>query len=166
MMIFEPFRAIDRLTTGLLTTGLLAGGSALSGMPVDLYREGDLYVLNADLPGVQPDSVDVSVDGQVLTIRAERAVQVSSGVQWLVKERPSVSLLRQFTVSDDVDVEHITAHYSDGVLTVLVPVVEQARARKIQVGTAADSQQHDLDAGAGEPEAQPQTVPAEVKAER
>lgn len=165
MMIFEPFRAIDRLTTDLLTTGLLAGGAAPSGMPVDLYREGDHYVLNADLPGVRPDSVDVSVDGQVLTVRAERAVETSDGVQWLVKERPSVSLLRQFSVSDDVDVENITAHYENGVLSVVVPVVEQARARKIQIGGASEPQRG-LDAGAAESDAQSQKVPAEVKTER
>lgn len=159
MMFFEPFRAIDRLAAGLLATG-----SASQAMPVDFYRERDRYVLNADLPGVRPDSVDVSVDGQVLTIRAERAAGTRGEAQWLVNERPSLSLVRQFTVTDDIDAENITAQFDNGVLTVVVPLGPQARPRKIQIGGAQQSQ-GTLDAGQAQPEAQPQAVLAEANAQ-
>jgi HSP20 family protein len=158
-MIFDPFRAIDRLAAGVTT-----GGAGTTGMPVDLYREGDRYVMKADLPGVQPGSVDVSVDGQVLTIRAERAVETSDGVQWLLNERPSLSLLRQFSVSDDIDRENITAQFENGVLTVVVPVAQQARARKIQI--SGSQTQQSIQAGESEPQPEEQAhrVPAEVNA--
>jgi HSP20 family protein len=105
-------------------------------MPVDLFRDGDSYVLSADLPGIDPASVDVDVDGQLLTIRAERHAP-SEQVKWLAHERPYGSYMRQFTLGDGVDAERITANYEHGVLSVIVPMAERAKPRKIQVGAAA-----------------------------
>jgi HSP20 family protein len=102
-------------------------------MPVDLFREGEQYVLSADLPGIDPESVDLDVDGQLLTIRAERRAPASEQVRWLVHERPYGSYMRQFTLGDGVDVERITANYEHGVLSVIVPVAERAKPRKIAV---------------------------------
>ena len=104
-------------------------------MPVDLFREGDQYVLSADLPGIDPESVDLDLDGQLLTIRAERRAPVSEQVRWLSHERPYGSYMRQFTLGDGVDVEGITANYEHGVLSVIVPVAERAKPRKIAVSS-------------------------------
>ncbi|MBB2975552.1 HSP20 family protein [Microbacterium endophyticum] len=127
-MSFDPFSELDRLASGLL--------QARSGprvMPVDLYRDQDHYVLNADLPGVDPGSVDVDVDGQLLTIRAQRTVGSADGAKWLAQERPAGSYLRQFSIGEGVDTAGISASYDNGVLSVIIPVSEKAKPRKIAV---------------------------------
>lgn len=127
MMFFDPFQELDRLTNSLLSR------QGPIGMPVDLYRQGDHYVLNADLPGVDPGSVDVSVDGRSLTIRAQRTVGTPDDAQWLVRERPTVSFVRQFSVGDGIDADGINARYDNGVLSILIPVSEKAKPRRIEV---------------------------------
>ena len=146
-MFFDPFQELDRLTGALYRRA--ATGVA---MPVDLYREGDHFVLNADLPGVDPGSVDVSVDGQTLTLRAERTVRGGEGVEWLTRERPDASFVRQFTLGDGIDADSISAHYTNGVLSVVIPVAEQAKPRRIAIGTgqAAKGGQHSVEAGSTE----------------
>ncbi|WP_084627118.1 Hsp20/alpha crystallin family protein [Pseudoclavibacter soli] len=125
-MVFDPFREIDRLVTGAAQQGP-------KGMPVDLYREGDHYVLVADIPGVDPGSIDVDLDGQQLSIRAERSARSGEAVQWIAHERPAGTYLRQLTLGDGLDVERIAATYENGVLTLTIPVSAKARPRKIQV---------------------------------
>ena len=135
-MFFDPFTEFGRLTSSL------SGGQAGPRfMPVDLYREGDHYVLNADLPGVDPESVDIDVDGQLLTIRAQRTAVIQNGVKWLSQERPHGSYVRQFSVGEGIDSERITAHYENGVLSVLLPVSERAKPRKIEVQGGAPREQ-------------------------
>ncbi|MCU1513848.1 MAG: Hsp20/alpha crystallin family protein, partial [Microbacteriaceae bacterium] len=95
------------------------------------------YVLNADLPGIDPGSVDVDVDGQLLTIRAQRTASSNEGAKWLSQERPYGAYLRQFSLGDGVDPEKISAHYDNGVLSVVLPVSERAKPRKIQIESAA-----------------------------
>ena len=107
-------------------------------MPVDLFREGDQYVLTADLPGIDPGSVDLDVDGQLLTIRAERHLPMHEGVKWLTHERPYGSYVRQFTLGDGVDVERISANYENGVLSVTVPMAERAKPRKIEIARSGE----------------------------
>ena len=109
-------------------------------MPMDLSRTGDSYVLNADLPGIDPASVDINVDGQLLSIRAERPAPSTEGVTYLSRERRTGTFLRRFTLGQNVDTTGITAGYDNGVLTVTVPVAEKAKPRKIEVGVAAQSQ--------------------------
>ena len=104
-------------------------------MPVDMFRDGDEYVLAADLPGIDPESVDLDVDGQLLTIRAERRAPASEQVRWLSHERPYGSYMRQFTLGDGVDRERITANYEHGVLSVIIPMAERAKPRKIAVSS-------------------------------
>ncbi|MEA9983831.1 Hsp20/alpha crystallin family protein [Subtercola sp. RTI3] len=133
-MSFDPFSELDRLTGNLLQ---FRPGPRF--MPVDLYRDGDRYVLNADLPGVDPGSVDVDVDGQLLTIRAQRSAESQDGVKWLAEERPHGTYLRQFSLGEGVDSEHISASYDNGVLSVVMPVSEKAKPRKIQVSSAEQS---------------------------
>ena len=125
---FDVLTQLDRIASGAFDTA-----RAPRPMPVDLFREGEQYVLSADLPGIDPESVDLDVDGQLLTIRAERRAPASEEVRWLVHERPYGSYMRQFTLGDGVDVERITANYEHGVLSVIVPVAERAKPRKIAV---------------------------------
>lgn len=126
-MFFDPFRELDRIAGNLLDNR----GPRL--MPVDLFRDGDHYVLDADLPGVDPGSIDVDVDGQVLTIRAERTARVQEGAKWLARERSHGSYLRQFNLGDGIAVDQISASYDNGVLSVTLPVSEKAKPRKIEV---------------------------------
>ncbi|MFC0448855.1 Hsp20/alpha crystallin family protein [Rhodococcus jostii] len=132
----DPFRDIDRLTEQLL--GASAGSArAPRFMPMDLYRSGDHYVLHADLPGVDPGSVDVSVDGGILTVKAQRSERTEHDVQWLTSERFTGSYLRQLSLGQDIDADHIAATYENGVLTVTLPVAERAKPRRIEITPGA-----------------------------
>ncbi|MFD1714892.1 Hsp20/alpha crystallin family protein [Amnibacterium flavum] len=135
-MTFDPFSELDRVAASLLQPH-----SGPRVMPVDLYRDADRYVLNADLPGVDPGSVDVDVDGQLLTIRAQRTAGSVSGAKWLAQERPAGSYLRQFSIGEGVDTAGISASYDNGVLSVIVPVSERAKPRKIHVQNQASNDQ-------------------------
>lgn len=134
MLRFDPFRDIDRLTEQLL--GTQAGTSrAPRFMPMDLYKAGETYVLHADLPGIDPGSVDVNVDNGTLTIRAERTwATTQEDVEWITSERFTGAYLRQLALGEGIDADRITATYDNGVLTVTLPVAERARPRKIAVG--------------------------------
>ena len=132
-MFFDPFRELDRVASSMLDQR-----QSPRLMPMDLFRDGDHYVLTADLPGVDPGSVDVDVDVQLLTIRAERSARTEEGVQWLARERGTGSYLRQLTLGKDIDTENISAHYENGVLSVMIPVAEKAKPRKIEIATAGD----------------------------
>ncbi|MBF4994745.1 Hsp20/alpha crystallin family protein [Arthrobacter gandavensis] len=142
---FDPFREFDRLAQAVRS-------ESLRGMPMDLYRQDDRYVLSVDLPGIDPGSVDIDVDGQLLTIRAERTLRGKDGVQWLTREREGGSFLRQLSLGQGIDTEGITAHYDNGVLNVIIPVSEKAKPRRIEVqsGSAASlgatEDEHDAEA--------------------
>lgn len=130
-MYFDPFRELDRIAANLLDS---RQGPRL--MPIDLHKDGDTYILNADLPGVDPGSIDVDVDGQLLTIRAERTPRGES-VKWLAHERPNGSFLRQLNLGDGIATDQISAAYDNGVLSVMIPVSEKAKPRKIAIQNAA-----------------------------
>jgi HSP20 family protein len=140
-MNFDPFRELDRVASALMDTNQ---GPRL--MPMDLYRDGDHYVLNADLPGIDPGSVDIDVDGQLLTIRAERTLRGAEGVKWLAHERQSGSFLRQLSLGQGIDTERISAAYENGVLSVTIPVSERAKPRRIEVATGQQSGQSAISA--------------------
>jgi len=135
-MYFDPFRELDRLATSVLDA---QRGPRF--MPIDLHRQGDHYILNADLPGIDPGSVDVDVDGQLLTIRAERTARSDEGVKWLAHERPTGSFLRQLNLGDGIDTEHISATYENGVLSVMIPVSERAKPRKVAIQSSVRESQ-------------------------
>ena len=133
---FEPFREFDRT----------AGRMGPRRMPMDLYRDGDHYVLTADLPGVDPGSVDVDVDGQLLTIRAERTPRSQDGVKWLARERSGGSFLRQLNLGQGIATAQISASYDNGVLSVVIPVSEKARPRKVAVTASGSTATQAVDA--------------------
>ena len=124
---FDPFRDLDRMLAGTLRT------PASAAMPMDLYRSGDHFVAPVDLPGVDASTIDVAVEDRTLTIRAERREQAEDDVQWLSHERPTGTFARQLTLGYGVAPDRIAADYSDGVLTLTIPVAEEAKPRKISV---------------------------------
>ncbi|MCP1427843.1 HSP20 family protein [Microbacterium foliorum] len=130
-LTFDPFSQLDRFAASVLDSG-----RAPRLMPVDLYRDGDRYILHADLPGVDPGSIDVDLDGGQLTIRAQRTADTRDGARWLARERGAGSFLRQFTLGDGVDLDGISASYESGVLSVIIPVSERAKPRRITVESA------------------------------
>ncbi|AYY15160.1 Hsp20/alpha crystallin family protein [Actinobacteria bacterium YIM 96077] len=135
MTRFDPFREMDRLAEQLL-------GSArnVATMPMDLYREQDRYVMHFDLPGVDPGSIDVNIEGRSLTVKAHRTGRSEENVQWLARERPVGTYARQLNLGDGLSPDQIDATYADGVLTLTIPVAEEAKPRRIDV-TRVDSTQ-------------------------
>jgi len=147
---FDPFRDLDRLTEQML--GVPVGTARTPRfMPMDLYRSGDHYVLHADLPGVDPGSVDVSVDNGTLTLRAERSARTDESVQWLTSERFTGAYMRQLSLGDGVDADRIAATYENGVLTVTIPLAEKVKPRRIQIDTVPDAR---VVSGTAEPQRQ------------
>ena len=136
---FDVLSQFDRIASSVFDTA-----RAPRLMPVDLFRNGDQYVLSADLPGIDPESVDLDVDGQLLTIRAERQQPMDDDVKWLAHERPYGSYMRQFTLGDGVDRDQITANYAHGVLSVILPVAERAKPRKITVNANSMSDRKEV----------------------
>jgi HSP20 family protein len=128
------FRMLDQLS-GRMGTGT---ARALSGMPMDAYKVGENFVAHFDLPGVDPGSIDVSVEGNQLTVTAERSLPQLEGAEWTIAERPYGSYTRQLVLGRSLDTDRLQASYHDGVLTISIPVAEKARARKIEV-TRADT---------------------------
>ncbi|WP_338673810.1 Hsp20/alpha crystallin family protein [Streptomyces sp. SCSIO 30461] len=135
LMRTDPFRELDRLTQQLL--GASGTWSRPSTMPMDAYRECDDYVIALDLPGVTADAIDIDVERNMLTVKAERRpVAKPDGVQMELAERPLGVFSRQLMLADTLDTEHIKADYDAGVLTLRIPIAERAKPRKITVGAA------------------------------
>jgi len=130
LMRFDPFAELDRVTRHVL------GNSRPSFVPVDAYRLGDRFYLHVDIPGVDNDSIDVTVDNNTLTVSAERKFADIEGASWLVNERPQGNFTRQFYLGEGLDSDQIEAGYDHGVLTISIPVAEEAKPRKISVGMA------------------------------
>ena len=132
MLRFDPFSDLDALTRGLLNSQT---GSTRTPrfMPMDLCKIDDHYVLTADLPGIDPGSVDVDVDSGTLTISAHRTARSEDAVQWLANERFFGTYRRQLSLGEGIDASAISATYENGVLTVTIPVAERAKPRKIEV---------------------------------
>jgi HSP20 family protein len=139
LMRTDPFRELDRLTQQLFGGNAPGSRSLLAAMPMDAYRAGDQFVVCFDLPGVDPDAIELDAQHNVLTVKAERRpVAVDEHVELQVAERPAGTFSRQLFLGDTLDTEHIDAAYEAGVLTLRIPVAEQAKPRRIAV-TARDS---------------------------
>jgi HSP20 family protein len=124
----DPFRDLDRLAQQMLGTT-----NRPAVMPMDAWREGDRFVIEFDLPGVAKESIDLDVERNVLTVRAERVAR-NGDWEMLASERPRGVFSRQLVLGDNLDLERIEASYDSGVLRLLVPVAERAKPRKIEVG--------------------------------
>ena len=129
----DPFRDFDRLASQLLGTGGTTNRPAV--MPMDAWREGDRFVIEFDLPGVSKDSIDIDVERNVLTVRAER-VAGNGDWQRLASERTHGQFSRQLVLGDNLDLERIEAGYDNGVLRLVVPVAERAKPRKVEIAGA------------------------------
>jgi HSP20 family protein len=129
---FDPFSDIDALTRSLLSSETGSNRSPRF-MPMDLYKVDDHYVLTADLPGVDPGSVDVSVDNGTLTLTARRTARSEQSVHWLANERFFGTYRRQVSLGEGIDPSKITATWENGVLNVTIPLAERAKPRRIEV---------------------------------
>jgi HSP20 family protein len=131
VLTFDPFSDLDAWTRGFLSqTG---SARAPRFMPMDLCKIDDHYVLTADLPGVDPGSVDLNVDNGTLTISAHRTARSDESVHWLASERFFGKFRRQLSLGEGIDASAISATYENGVLTVTIPLSEKAKPRKIDV---------------------------------
>jgi HSP20 family protein len=138
LMRTDPFRELDRFTQQVLgTQGTMARPSA---MPMDAWRDGDTFFVELDLPGVSPDSIDLDVERNVVTVRAERAPR-NDDVEMLASERPRGVFSRQLVVGDTLDTDKITADYDAGVLRLQIPVAERSKPRKINIGSGGQDHQ-------------------------
>ena len=146
MMRFEPFgdpfRTLDRLTSQLMS-----GRRTPMGMPMDAWQAEDGYHVALDLPGVDPNSVEITCERNVLTIRAERRAEYEEGHNVLLAERPQGTFTRQLQVGDALNTEKVQATYTNGVLMLTIPLAEAAQPRRIEVQHSGGQQQ--LSAGGG-----------------
>jgi len=145
LMRTDPFRELDQLAQQFFgnQTGTWSRPTA---MPMDAYREGDRYVVSFDLPGVAPDAIDLDVERNVLTVKAERRPQeLGDDVEMQVAERPRGVFSRQLFLGDTLDADHIEAGYDSGVLTLKIPIAAQAKPRKISIANT-DNDRKQIDA--------------------
>ena len=134
LMRFDPFRDFDRLSQHLV------GSGRAPVMPMDAFRSGDQFVVRFDLPGVDPSSIDLTVEKNVLTVSAERSWQPGEGAEVVASERPHGTFTRQLFLGETLDTDRIEASYDAGVLTLTLPVAEQAKPRRIEIASHGSQQ--------------------------
>lgn len=144
MRTTDPFRELDRLSQQVFGT---AARPAF--MPMDAWREGDTFFVQFDLPGVEPNSIDLDVERNVLTVRADRPTHQGAS-ELVAAERPRGVFSRQLVLGDNLDLDKISAEYRDGVLQLTIPVAERAKPRKINIQLSDDTQTIE---GTSEPQA-------------
>lgn len=125
LMRFDPFRDYDR--------GAEVVTNRVVPMPMDAYRKGDRFIVHFDIPGVDPGSIDLTVEKNVLTVKAERRWEASDNEEPIVRERPQGVFTRQLFLGEGLDADHIEAAYDQGVLTLRIPVAEQAKPHKVKI---------------------------------
>ena len=129
LMRTDPFRELDRVAQQVLGTA-----ARPAAMPIDAYRKGDEFVALFDLPGLDADSINLTVERNVLTVHAERHRPDADDVELLIGERPHGTFSRQLFLAETLDTERIAADYTDGVLRLRIPVKEQAKPRRVDIG--------------------------------
>jgi HSP20 family protein len=127
---FDPYRDFDRLAEQMFSAGLRG---APRSVPMDAYRRGDQFFVHLDLPGVDPDAIELTVEQNVLTIRAERRFEPEEGDDVLVSERPQGAFTRQLLLGQSVDADRLEANYDQGVLTLRIPAAEAAKPRRVEI---------------------------------
>lgn len=133
LMRTDPFREVDRLAQQILGTT-----SRPAVMPMDAWREGDQFVVEFDIPGIDPNRLDLDVERNVLTVKAERPGR-DEDAETLASERPRGVFSRQLVLGDNLDLDRIDASYEAGVLKLRIPVAEKAKPRKIQIAQSESS---------------------------
>lgn len=133
LMRSDPFRELDRLAQQAFGTR-----ARPTAMPMDAYRRGDQFVVHFDLPGVDPSSIDLTVEKDLLTVSAERQWQLDDGQETIASERSHGSFSRQLFLGEGLDSGRVEASYDNGVLTITLPVAEQAKPRKVQISSGGD----------------------------
>jgi HSP20 family protein len=134
LMRFDPFRELDRVTQHVWNQ------ARTPVLPLDAYREGDEFVMHVDVPGVDPDSIELTVEKNVLAIKAERSWQPAEGAEVVTAERPQGSFTRQLFLGENLDSEHIVASYEQGVLTLRIPVAQAAKPRRVEIQSGRGQQ--------------------------
>ncbi|THA30675.1 Hsp20/alpha crystallin family protein [Streptomyces sp. A1547] len=135
LMRTDPFRELDRMAQQLMGSGTWSKPSV---MPMDAYREGDEYVVAFDVPGVAADAIDIDVERNMLTVKAERRPTAKvDDVKMELSERPLGVFSRQIMLADTLDTERIQADYDAGVLTLRIPIAERAKPRKVSIGVGS-----------------------------
>ncbi|MEU6539419.1 Hsp20/alpha crystallin family protein [Streptomyces sp. NPDC047000] len=135
LMRTDPFREFDRLAQQVM------GAARPAAMMMDAYRAGDDFIVHFDLPGIDPETIDLDVERNVLNVHAERRNPAPKDAEMIVAERPTGVFSRQLFLGDTLDTERIDASYEAGVLTLRIPVAEQAKPRKIQITGGTDRRQ-------------------------
>jgi HSP20 family protein len=133
---FDPYRELDRLTEQLASTA----SRAPRAFPMDAYRRGEQFIVQLDLPGIEPSTIDLTVEQNVLTVRAERRFEPQQGDEVVIAERPHGTYTRQIFLGDTLDSENLKANCEHGVLTLTIPVAEAVKPRRVQVGGGQDAQ--------------------------
>jgi HSP20 family protein len=128
LMRTDPFRELDRLAQQVLGTA-----ARPAAMPMDAWREGEEFVVAFDLPGVDVDSVDIDVERNVVTVRAERTAPIGENTELIAAERPRGVFSRQLILGDALDTDAVKASYDAGVLTLRIPVAEKAKPRRVEI---------------------------------
>ncbi len=136
LMRFDPFRELDRLTDEVWGNGRRRTAT----MPMDAYRDGGRFVVQFDLPGIDPASIDVTVERNVLNVSAQRRHERGEGQEWVVAERPQGQFARQLFLGETLDADQLEARYEHGVLTLTIPMAEAAKPRKVEVSTGPPRQ--------------------------
>jgi HSP20 family protein len=152
LMRFDPYRELDRLTEQLTSTAAWAP----RGFPMDAYRRGEQFIVHFDLPGVDPEAIELTVEQNVVTVRAERRFEPRQGDEVFVAERPHGAYTRQIFLGDTLDPENLRADCEHGVLTITIPIAATAKPRRVQVGGSPDARTIEPQAAGGA-----QTAPAE-----
>ncbi|WP_037316992.1 Hsp20/alpha crystallin family protein [Amycolatopsis orientalis] len=145
LMRTDPFRELDRLTQQMFGTATPGTWSKPATMPMDAYRDGEEFVVCFDLPGVAADAIELDIERNVLTVKAERRPTTGNDVQMQVSERPLGVFSRQLFLGEALDTEHIAADYQAGVLTLRIPIAEKAKPRRISI-TGAESDRKEIQA--------------------
>ena len=133
-MRFDPFREFDRAWQQAARAQ-----AQPASFPMDAYRRGDEFIVHFDLPGLDPGQIDLSVDNNVLTVRATRRFEQQSDDEIIATERPQGEFTRQLLLGEQLDAERVSAGYDRGVLTLTIPVAEKAKPRKVEITTGSDS---------------------------
>jgi HSP20 family protein len=135
VMRFDPFRDIDRMAEQMA-----AGLQSPRSVPMDAYRRGDQFFIHLDLPGVDPEAINLTVEQNVLTIRAERRYEPEEGDELLVSERPQGTFTRQLLLGESLDTDGLDADYDQGVLTLRIPVAQAAKPRRVEITKSGGGQ--------------------------